>query len=174
MTHRQSSALAFTGQLLGALIVLNLLYGAALLVLLAADIVAPVFTLTTLTGRAPQALMGVFQWAMVLMLVGIAAVPATHLVLTRLRAMVATVRDGDPFVAENARRLKVIALGFVNLEVLRLIVGAIIANTPIATLGMRARGGFAITPWVAVLLLFVLARVFAEGTRMRADLEGTV
>ena len=28
--------------------------------------------------------------------------------------------------------------------------------------------------WLAIILTFVLARVFAEGTLMRADLEGTV
>ena len=33
---------------------------------------------------------------------------------------------------------------------------------------------FSVAPWLAVLLLFVLARVFAEGTRMRSDLDGTV
>ena len=33
---------------------------------------------------------------------------------------------------------------------------------------------FSLTPWLAVVLLFVLARVFDEGTRMRDDLEGTV
>jgi hypothetical protein len=34
--------------------------------------------------------------------------------------------------------------------------------------------GFSINSWVAILLTFVLARVFAEGTLMREDLEGTV
>jgi len=34
--------------------------------------------------------------------------------------------------------------------------------------------GFSFTPWLAVLLLFVLAGVFAQGARMRTDLEGTV
>ena len=33
---------------------------------------------------------------------------------------------------------------------------------------------FSFTPWLAVLLLFVLAQVFDRGARMRADLEGTV
>jgi hypothetical protein len=33
---------------------------------------------------------------------------------------------------------------------------------------------FSFTPWLSVLLLFVLAGVFAHGARMRADLEGTV
>ena len=36
----------------------------------------------------------------------------------------------------------------------------------------NADGTFA--PWLAVLLLFVLSGVFAQGARMRADLEGTV
>ena len=34
--------------------------------------------------------------------------------------------------------------------------------------------GFSINGWLAVLLIFLLARVFAEGTRMREDLKGTV
>ena len=34
--------------------------------------------------------------------------------------------------------------------------------------------GFSVNGWLAVLLTFVLARVFAEGARMRDDLEGTV
>jgi hypothetical protein len=34
--------------------------------------------------------------------------------------------------------------------------------------------GFSINGWLAVLLTFLLARVFAEGALMRADLDGTV
>ena len=34
--------------------------------------------------------------------------------------------------------------------------------------------GFSVSGWLAVILTFVLARVFAEGTLMREDLEGTV
>jgi hypothetical protein len=33
---------------------------------------------------------------------------------------------------------------------------------------------FSPTRWVAVLLLFVLARVFEQGAQMREELEGTV
>ena len=33
---------------------------------------------------------------------------------------------------------------------------------------------FSATGWLAVLLLFVLARVFNEGAEMRYELEGTV
>ena len=34
--------------------------------------------------------------------------------------------------------------------------------------------GFSINGWLAVLLTFVLARVFAQGALMRDELEGTV
>lgn len=34
--------------------------------------------------------------------------------------------------------------------------------------------GFSVNGWLAVLLTFLLARVFTEGARMRDDLEGTV
>jgi hypothetical protein len=33
---------------------------------------------------------------------------------------------------------------------------------------------FSVDGWLAVLLIFILARVFDAGTRMRADLDGTV
>jgi hypothetical protein len=35
-------------------------------------------------------------------------------------------------------------------------------------------GTSSLNGWLAVFLTFVLARVFAEGTLMREDLEGTV
>jgi len=38
----------------------------------------------------------------------------------------------------------------------------------------RVFGDFDLTGWLAILLLFVLAQVFLEGTRIREDLEGTV
>ena len=40
--------------------------------------------------------------------------------------------------------------------------------------GLEIQAGFSVDGWLAVLLLFVLARVFHAGTRMRAELEGTV
>jgi hypothetical protein len=54
---------------------------------------------------------------------------------------------------------------------LRVVVAGIGAAVSIHKLGP---GGFSVVPWLAILLLFVLAGVFARGARMRADLEGTV
>jgi len=45
-------------------------------------------------------------------------------------------------------------------------------STPAHPLHLDA--GFSINGWLAVLLTFLLARVFAEGAAMREDLEGTV
>ena len=60
--------------------------------------------------------------------------------------------------------------GLHALEVLRLMVGAVAS----AVWEPGRLGGFTFAPWLAVLLLFVLSGVFAQGARMRADLEGTV
>ena len=105
---------------------------------------------------------------------GLVAVPLNYLVLRRLLAIVETVRAGDPFVAANASRLQAIAWSLLALQFLSLAIGAIAkaVSTPAHPLHLQA--GFSISGWLAVLLTFLLARVFAEGTLMREDLEGTV
>ena len=105
---------------------------------------------------------------------GLVAIPLNHAVLKRLLAIVRTVRSGDPFVAVNARRPQAIAWALLALQLLSLVVGGIgkAISTPAHPLHLDA--GFSASGWLAVLLTFVLARVFAEGTSMRQDLEGTV
>ena len=109
-----------------------------------------------------------------IMIVGILAVPVMHVILQRLLAMVDTVREGDPFVLENAGRLHTIAWSVLGLEVLHLVIGAIATQSASSVQPLDINSSFSITPWIAVLLLFVLARVFDHGARLRADLEGTV
>jgi hypothetical protein len=105
---------------------------------------------------------------------GLIAVPLNFAVLRRLVAMVQTVRSGDPFVAANASRLQAIAWFLLALQVLSIVIGFIgeSVSTPNHPLDLDA--GFSLSGWLAVILTFVLARVFAAGTLMRADLEGTV
>jgi len=105
---------------------------------------------------------------------GLVAVPLNYAILKHLLAMVDTVRAGDPFVPANADRLQMIAWCLGALQVLSVIIGAIgkSVSTPAHPVDLNA--GFSINGWMAVLLTFLLARVFAEGTRMRDDLEGTV
>ena len=173
-----SNAQAVTRPLLVALQWLNGLYALAIAGLVTFCVFRPDFMYAALKvepgALGNQLVTGLFA----VTVIGIAGAALVHFVLRHLRAMVDTVRAGDPFVADNARRLQAIAWLVLAGEVLRLAVGAVVAiATPIAkALGIDVDIDiqFSLAPWLAVLLLFVLAGVFAHGTRMRADLEGTV
>jgi len=106
--------------------------------------------------------------------VGLVAIPLNHVLLKRLLAIVMTVRKGDPFVAANAHRLQVIAWVLLALQLLGLVVGAIAETVALPGHPLHIDAGFSINGWLAVLLTFLQARVFAEGAHMREDLEGTV
>jgi hypothetical protein len=107
-------------------------------------------------------------------LLGLASVPLNYALLKRLLAIVETVRVGDPFVAANAARLQTIAWLMLAVQLLSMAVGAIgqSLSTPAHPVDLDA--GFSVNSWLAVLLTFLLARVFAAGTTMRDDLEGTI
>ncbi len=107
-------------------------------------------------------------------LIGLATVPLHYFVLKRLIAIVETVRAGDPFVAENADRLQAIAWTLLGLQLLSIVIGAIAKTVSTPAHPVHLAAGFSINGWLAVLLTFLVARVFAEGTLMRDDLEGTV
>jgi len=104
--------------------------------------------------------------------VGLPMFLAIHLMLSRLLDMVATVRAGDPFVPENAARMKTIACCLLGLQLFDLACG--IFARILDNAGARIDWSPSLSGWVAVLLLFVLARVFEEGARIRADLEAMV
>jgi Protein of unknown function (DUF2975) len=105
--------------------------------------------------------------------VGLPMFAAVHVMLSRLLAIIETVRSGDPFMPENAARMKTIAWCLLVVQLFDLSCGLFV--------GILTRVGVedlewspALSGWVAVLLLFVLARVFEEGARIRADLEAMV
>lgn len=175
MPKDNPGSLAMSRTFLRILVKLNVLMGIFILALLIATIVAEDFAMKALMGAHPHAdnasfIMGVRT----IMVIGIVAVPIAHLVLTRLLAIVDTVSDGDPFVAVNAERLKTIAWAVLGLELLHLVVGAIAAGVSSKEHPLDLDWNFSVTRWLAVLLLFVLARVFDQGARMRDELEGTV
>ena len=106
--------------------------------------------------------------------IGLATIPLNYAVLKRLLAIVGTVRAGDPFVAANAHRLQTIAWVLLALQLFSLVIGAIGRSISTPAHPVHLDAGFSINGWLAVLLTFLLARVFAEGTLMREDLQGTV
>lgn len=103
------------------------------------------------------------------MLLALPMVAAVHLSLTRLREVVQTVGAGDPFVPDNAVRLKTIAWCVLVTQLLDLAFGVMAALINAA--GSNVEWKFSLTGWLAVVLLFVLAHVFEAGTRMRGELE---
>ena len=105
---------------------------------------------------------------------GLATIPLNYGILKRLLAMVETVRAGDPFVAANAQRLQAIAWALLALQLLSIVIGVIGKSISTLPHPPDLNAGFSINGWLTVLLTFLLARVFAEGTLMREDLEGTV
>ena len=168
-----SAALPIAYVALRILIVLNWLFGAAILVLL---FVMPnqqwIMSSLNLTPgpEADRIILGLRAIAGI----GLVTIPLNHIVLTRLLAMVGTVRSGDPFVAANACRLRAIAWALLALQLLGLVIAGIVEAISTAEHPVDIDAGFSINGWLAVLLTFILARVFAEGTLMREDLEGTV
>jgi len=174
MSQSYPDALAVSRRVLRVLINLNLLMGVLILGLLIASLVAESLVMEALGVRPVGDSSSLIMGMRVIMVIGICAVPIAHVVLTRLNAIVETVRAGDPFVAENAVRLQTIAWSVLGLELLHFAVGAVAASASSEEHPLDIDWNFSVTRWLAVLLCFVLARVFERGTRMREDLEGTV
>ncbi|MBD0320126.1 MAG: DUF2975 domain-containing protein [Gemmatimonadetes bacterium] len=172
MSSTKAGAPGVTRRVLRALIALNVVMGVLIGALLIASVVAegPVFRALGVGENRSAMLLGMRT----IMVLGIASVPLTHAVLAGLLAIVDTVGRGDPFVAANAVRLRKIAWAVLGLELMHLAVGAVAAGVSSGAQPLDLDWSFSFTRWIAVLLLFVLARVFEQGTRMRDDLLGTV
>ena len=171
---KNCAVLPVASVVLRVVIVLNWLGGAAILTLLIATIVAKEWTLTALGIPPSSALRSMVAGLRAIAVLGLVAVPLNDVVLRRLSEIVETVQWGDPFIATNAHRLQAIAWALLALQVLSLVVGGIASaiSTPAHPLHLDA--GFSTSGWLAVLLTFILARVFAAGALMREDLNGTV
>jgi hypothetical protein len=173
MTRPYSAALPIAYVTLRILIVVNWVVGAGIIALLfvlpneqwimSAFKIAP-------SPDADPLIMGLRAIAVI----GLVSIPINYLILRRLLAIVETVRMGDPFVAANAQRLQAIAWALVALQLLGLVVAVIVRTISTPAHPVDIDSSFSVNGWLAVLLTFVLARVFAEGARMRDELEGTV
>jgi hypothetical protein len=173
MSRTKSAALPIAYVTLRILIVINCLFGAAILTGLVYSFVNEPWMMEALGASG----FGGPRWVIMAMrgiaLLGLFAIGLNYEVLTRLLAIIVTVRRGDPFVADNAYRLNAIAWFLLALQLLSIVIAAI-AHGIAAHGQFSVDAGFSTAGWLAVILTFVLARVFAEGTLMREDLEGTV
>jgi len=167
--HAISTPLIASRIALHILIVLNWIYGAAIFGLIVFSFTAESWLMPALkvTGPMMQGMRAVAVLALV-------CIPLYDVILRRLLDIVESVRAGNPFACKNATRLEVIAWALVGLQVLSLIIGGIAKLVSTANHPFHVDAGFSTSGWLSVLLLFVLARVFAQGARMRDELEGTV
>jgi len=171
---RHSTALPIAFVFLRILVLLNWLYVACVAGLLAFTFVNEPWTMKAfgVTGMSDAVQV---MWAMrAIAALGVAAAVPNYLILKRLLSMVDTVRAGDPFVAANAYRLHAIAWLLVALQLISITIAGIGRAISTEEHPFHLDAGFSVNGWLAVVLCFVLARVFAEGTLMREDLEGTV
>ena len=168
-----SAALPIAHVVLRILIVLNWLMGAVILALLVAlpneQWIMSAFKLSP-SPEAERLVMGLRAVAVL----GLAVVPLNYVVLKRLLAIIETVRTGAPFVAANASRLQAIAWVLLALNLLSIVIGAIAKTVSTPAHPLHLDAGFSINGWLAVILTFVLARVFAQGALMREQVERTV
>ena len=171
-----ATALAWSRPLVGVLIVLNLAYAAGVALMFVVSLVPGTILWRALrmlpfpAGHEGEIILGLRT----VMVLGIVAALMVDRVLRLLRDIVDTVRAGEPFAASNAARLERIAWWVLAGEGLRLAMWSVAEATTTSMPNLEMDFNFSVAPWLAVLLLFVLARVFAEGTRMRSDLDGTV
>ena len=174
MPRSYSAALPIAYVALQILIVVNWVFGACILGLLAYTFVNEPWTMRALGVTAYPDAQQVINAMRVIAALGVISIPLNHAILARLLSMVHTVRAGDPFVAANAHRLQAIAWVLLLLQLLSLVIGAIAEAISTSEHPFDLDAGFSVNGWLAVLLTFILARVFAEGTLMREDLEGTI
>jgi hypothetical protein len=171
---KHSSALPVARATPRILTILNWLFGAAIFALLTATIVAEQWTFTAL-GIAPSSCIRPMMTGLqTIAALGVVAIPLNHAVLRKLLTIVELVRTGDAFVAANANRLQTIAWVLLTLQLLSIAIGGIAKAISTPAHPVHLDAGFSTSGWLAVILTFVLARVFAEGAQMRDDLDGTV
>ena len=168
-----SAALPIAYVMLRILIVVNWLSGAAMFTLLVAMPTRRWIMSALELSPSPEAERLIIALQAIALLF-LTAIPLHYAVLKRLLAIVETVRADYPFVTANASRLQAIAWVLLALNLLSIVIGAIALTVSTPAHPLHLNAGFSISGWLAVLLTFLLARVFAEGTLMRADLEGTV
>ena len=170
MTRTNAQALAIARPVIQGLILLNAFYALCITALLIWSFFIEGWPQRPLGFDMVNAHPLIGHGLRAIILIGLAGAALVHTILRRLLAIVDTVRVGDPFILQNAQRLNTIAWSIAALEGLRLIVAAIAA----VVWEPGKVDAFSFAAWLAVLLMFVLAGVFAHGARMRADLEGTV
>lgn len=118
-------------------------------------------------------------WPVVIpgLLIGAVAIGGSLVIVGRLKQLFANFTSGEPFRRENAGHLRAIWIAMLVIEVSRYALLAL-AGLLITTFASDVHGAMSITvdfsTWGSILILIVLAEVFAEGARMKEEQELTI
>lgn len=97
------------------------------------------------------------------------ATASTWWILNRLRRIFLSVNHGDAFEPANVGRLQAMGLGLVGVQVSAMI---LIFSTPQDVVDTRFE--LDLGAWLGILIVFMLAEVFRQGSSMRDDQQMTV
>jgi hypothetical protein len=107
------------------------------------------------------------------MMIGIVTGFVVHVLFRRMLGIIETAIAGDPFTMDNAQRLRAVGWALLAVQLLDLVFAAVSLNVKAVT-GEDLGWSPSVGGWIAVLMVFVLARVFEQGSRMRDELAMTV
>lgn len=181
MKDRPSDLLLLAGQVIAVIVQLFMVIGAIALAIavpamlflreeISAEILAE-------TGEAATGLPVIPTLA--LLAIAFAMVVLIFIFFGKLRAIIASVGEGDPFVPENAGRLNLMAWLALALQLLLVPaagLGLLLARwaDQFDNQNITIDAGLDLGGIMMVIVLFILARVFKHGAAMREDLEGTI
>ncbi len=173
MTHRNRLVSLSTVFVRIALILNGCVLGAIGLGLILSLVLGNRFTVVLLGIDASPGI-GHTTWGVRgLMLVGLLAFGSTQYIVWILAKLVGSVAADDPFMEANADRIRRIAWALLALQMLDFPMMAIRHYVPALDHAVPD-DGVSLSGWLAVLMLFILARVFKMGTSMRDYLRETV
>lgn len=181
MTDKPNDLLLLAGNILTVIMQIFMVIGAAALFIAA---VAIIFAQDMVNAEIATEFDGAVGALPLFPLLGVlalalACVALIYLFFGKLRAIISTVGEGDPFAPDNADRLNLMAWLLLAVQVIAIPLAGLALflakwAEPMDNADISIDAGLDVTGILTVIILFILARVFRHGAAMREDLEGTV
>lgn len=102
---------------------------------------------------------------------GFLACSFTWWIINRLRRILLSVNQGDAFEFANVKRLQAVGLGLIGIQLTALMLAFVAPQA----IGQSASDyDFSLGSWLGILVVFILAEVFRQGSAMRDEQMTTV
>ncbi|MBA4808131.1 DUF2975 domain-containing protein [Brevundimonas sp.] len=95
----------------------------------------------------------------------------TWWVINRLRAILLSVNRGDAFERANVKRLRAIGFGLLGIQVTAILLSVV---APLSIGDSASDYDIGLGSWLGILVVFILAEVFRQGSAMRDEQMTTV